>query len=81
MAIEGVLEAEELRDYLYARMRGARDERAEHGGRPFSTAAQPHIIEARLASPAAISEQHTLQTLLEIRNALQVLVARQGAKS
>lgn len=77
MTIEGVLEAEPLRDYLYARMRGARDEIA-----PADSIATASLVQQ--AGPShgtdvAISDP-TLQILIEIRNALQTIVDRQGVR-
>lgn len=75
LTIEGILEADELRDFLYARMRGARDERRQ------PQPADDHSTEESVALAATLPSQRTLQTLIEIRDALGVLVARQGAKS
>jgi len=58
MAIEGVLEPERLRDYLYARMRGARDEAPDALDRPDQAAAE---------------EDEALALLHEIRDALAAL--------
>ncbi|MGN6545487.1 MAG: PH domain-containing protein, partial [Aureliella sp.] len=75
LTIEGILETDELRDFLYARMRGARDERRQ------PQPADDHSTEESVALAATLPSQRTLQTLIEIRDALGVLVARQGAKS
>jgi uncharacterized protein len=86
MKIEGVLEAEELRDYLYARMRGSRDERLHH----HHDVVVAHVEPSTAAALSALSGQRTngtpshdpaLQTLVEIRDALKVLVDRQGVRS
>lgn len=63
MAIEGVLEAEALRDFLYQRMRGARGLDAE--------------VEAAPLSPAPPADE-SLELLREIRDALVVLRPREG---
>lgn len=86
LTVEGILEVEELRDFLYARMRGAREERLPERlaeGLPRDNVASP----AGMAPPgsggvlsAEVVPEQTLQTLIEIRDALAVLVARQGAK-
>lgn len=74
MAIEGVLQAEELRDYLYARMRGAHDssqEMSEAAGE--NEASSPIKMQSHdSAQPGA----DILQTLVEIRDALKTLVER-----
>ena len=63
MAIEGILEAEELRDFLYSRMRGARNE----GGKDTS---------AESTSSNDLSDRAD-GALVDIRDALQTLVAKQ----
>ena len=78
MSIEGVLEPELLRDYLYTRMRGARDER-------------PHQVTAQIVGePPAVVRAHardsggdgrTHQTLVEIRDALRIIAASEGVRS
>lgn len=85
MSIEGVLEPEALRDYLYARMRGARD--------GFSNVVTAHVVAGQSSAvPAGLeplpaahesldSNGRTLQTLVEIRDALQILVQREGVRS
>lgn len=42
MSIEGIIEAEPLRDYLYAKMRGARGEHEELSDSPGAEVAQPN---------------------------------------
>ncbi|MGN6133986.1 MAG: PH domain-containing protein [Aureliella sp.] len=88
MAIEGVLEPELLRDYLYARMRGARDETlARPATARQSESSEPvlaSVIDGGMPTPAghqgtAGNDSRTLQTLVEIRDALRVLVEREGA--
>lgn len=62
MSIEGILEAEALRDFLYAKMRGAKglDEHDEH---PPTTVGTP-------------GGNETLQVLCEIRDAMKTLAER-----
>jgi putative membrane protein len=83
MSIEGVLEPERLRDYLYARMRGARDEAAPVVA-TLATPAQTQWPAGSTGTGAATmpsADGRTLQTLIEIRDALQMLVQREEAKS
>jgi putative membrane protein len=68
MSIEGVREADQLRDYLYAQMRGARGE-VDSG---LATAGQP-------ATELASDEDETLRLLRDIRDSLRRLAARHGA--
>lgn len=42
--IEGVLEADELRDFLYAKMRGAREDDEEEGALPVLEGAEPDEV-------------------------------------
>lgn len=67
MAIEGVLEAEALRDFLYARMRGVR----EHNDHPAASA----------APGAAGSGDEALSLLKDIRDSLARLAAKQGDRA
>lgn len=46
--IEGVLEADELRDFLYAKMRGAREEDEDDSALPVSDGAEPDEVLALL---------------------------------
>lgn len=65
MSIEGILEAEALRDYLYAKMRGARsdhDDLGEHDG-------------GEAGSNSKSDEVYTL--LSEIRDAMRVIAKRE----
>jgi len=70
--IEGVLEAEALRDFLYTKMRGVRDHAADHATTVTAT-----------APPAAIStgdgDDEALALLTDIRDALHRLEGRAGA--
>ncbi len=51
MSIEGVLEAEQLRDFLYARMRGAKDD--QRTIQPVHSVAGDGIVTASLYDPDA----------------------------
>ncbi|MBM4089916.1 MAG: PH domain-containing protein [Planctomycetes bacterium] len=70
MSIEGILEAEPLRDYLYAKMRGAR-------GEP-STATSAASGDDK--PPAVASSDEALQLLCEIRDALRQLASAKEEK-
>jgi putative membrane protein len=69
MSIEGILEAEALRDYLYSKMRGARHP-SEAGGE--SAGAEGH---------ANGHPDEALTLLREIRDSLAQLATRRGASS
>lgn len=66
MAIEGILEAEELRDYLYGQMRGAKNEDRTEAGSAESLGGTIHHSDSDRVS----------QALEDIRDALQQLAAR-----
>jgi uncharacterized protein len=71
VTIEGVLEAEALRDFLYTKMRGVRD----HG------AGAARLAAADAPSPAAdghAPDDEALALLTDIRDALRRLEARAG---
>jgi membrane protein YdbS with pleckstrin-like domain len=73
ITIEGVLEAEALRDFLYTMMRGVRDHGASgarHAGAPAATAAP--------AVPGHASDDEALALLTDIRDALRRIEARAG---
>lgn len=76
MSIEGVLEAEALRDFLYAKMRGAKD---EHPAPPLAT--QVDADGVVLANLHNDGNTPALQTLIEIRDAMQKLVDRGGIRT
>lgn len=63
LVVEGILEAEELRDYLYSKMRGARD------GSDSDESGSADVVEVG-------SDQRATRALGEIRDALQTLVQR-----
>ena len=65
MSIEGVLEAEQLRDYLYAEMRGAKGE------------VDADLVAKGDAASAQGTEDEALHLLCEIRDALRQLAERQ----
>jgi uncharacterized protein len=74
MALEGILEAEALRDFLYQRMRGARgldhDEPAAESGLPAPVASQD----------AAAAADDATALLRDIRDALVALAKRREAQ-
>lgn len=98
MKIEGILQPEQLRDYLYSRMRGSRNETiAKHPlGDTLATVTSARIVDDAdnrdvqthlatgspnpISNAGALQSLQTLQTLEEIRDALQVLVARKGER-
>lgn len=75
MTIEGVLQVEALRDFLYSRMRGARGESASPGDRrirsPVVTTPQPHEADSLRETAAAIreaaAEMRAIRALIEAR--------------
>lgn len=73
MSIEGFLEAEALRDFLYGKMRGAKNHE--------STVAPTSMVEAgsssSISSPQAAVTDRATQALIDIRDAMQKLVDRQ----
>jgi uncharacterized protein len=69
--IEGVLEAEALRDFLYTKMRGVRDHAADHAA-PASTAA------ATSTAAGTGDSDEALALLADIRDALRRLEGRLG---
>lgn len=69
--IEGVLEAEALRDFLYTKMRGVRDRTPAAAGRPNAT--------ATAAATDGDAGDDALALLVEIRDALRRLESRGGS--
>lgn len=69
--IEGVLEAEALRDFLYTKMRGVRDHAAEH--------ATPVLAAPPAAAAGDGDGDEALALLADIRDALRRLEGRLGA--
>jgi len=69
MAIEGILQAEELRDFLYARMRGARGMASD---RPAPAESMSHI------QVGSEETERATRALEEIRDALKTLVDKRG---
>ncbi|MCC6677150.1 MAG: PH domain-containing protein [Phycisphaerales bacterium] len=67
MSIEGIPQADALRDFLYARMRGVKDHAAP--------------AEAHTPGPGPGPADEALQLLREIRDALDRAVPREGAAS
>jgi uncharacterized membrane protein YdbT with pleckstrin-like domain len=66
MSIEGVLQADQLRDFLYAKMRGAREH--EHGGDVAT-------------EDSHANQDESLALLRDIRDSLAKLAAREGVKA
>jgi uncharacterized protein len=74
ITIEGVLEAEALRNYLYTKMRGVRDS---------ARGAEPNMEEPNVEQPtfrSAEAPDETLALLTDIRNSLRRLEDRLGQK-
>lgn len=75
MAIEGILQAEALRDYLYAKMRGGT---AAEGSQ--STSGTHAAVAADGSAPATVPADESLRLLREIRDlARQMAEQRRGA--
>lgn len=72
MSIDGILAADALRDYLYSKMRGARDH--------AETAPAVHAEGHEGAAPAAQGDE-ALSLLREIRDLLRGLASREGRRS
>ena len=70
MSIEGVLQAEELRDFLYSRMRGAKNE--------SSNSLQDSLDDSVARHVASSEHERATRALEEIRDALQTLVNKKG---
>lgn len=66
MSIEGILRADELRDFLYKKMRGARDDGHHRSADPAT---------AHTADPAGSPNDEALTLLREIRDSLAHLAA------
>lgn len=73
MKLEGILQAEPLRDFLYERMRGARGEPA------MSDAITPSSVTVNTASTVGSTQDESTQLLTEIRDNLQKLLQQRGA--
>jgi putative membrane protein len=76
MAIEGILEAEALRDFLYQRMRGARG--LDH--EPLTAEAVSEHADAVMPGQIAANDEAT-RLLRDIRDALVTLAARHKEQS
>jgi uncharacterized protein len=72
--IEGVLEAEALRDFLYTKMRGVRDHASDHATSPTAATAS-----ATATAPGSGDGDEALALLTDIRDALRRLEGRLGA--
>jgi uncharacterized protein len=76
MSLEGILEAEALRDFLYERMRGAKGlDREESAATAVATVANSHATEQHAAGDEATA------LLRDIRDALVALAKRREAQS
>ena len=73
MKLEGILQAEPLRDFLYERMRGAR------GVPALSDANTSSSVAVHAASTVGSSQEDSAQLLTEIRDNLQKLLQQRGA--
>jgi uncharacterized protein len=71
--IEGILEAEALRDFLYTQMRGVRDHAVDHTAAAIATPANG------APGAAAAGDDEALALLADIRDALRRLETRLGA--
>jgi uncharacterized membrane protein YdbT with pleckstrin-like domain len=70
MSIEGILEAEELRDFLYSRMRGAKDD----GSKPEGASGESSTSDGH---QGVSSIDRATQALEDIRDSLKQLVESQ----
>ncbi|MFO0922716.1 MAG: PH domain-containing protein [Pirellulales bacterium] len=73
MKLEGILQAEPLRDFLYERMRGAR------GVAALSDANTSSSVAVHATSTVGSSQEDSAQLLTEIRDNLQKLLQQRGA--
>ncbi|MEQ1903048.1 MAG: PH domain-containing protein [Pirellulaceae bacterium] len=73
MAIEGILEAEALRDFLYSRMRGARGDTESLDVNRLAGGVTEGLHPTTPAT-RAVSPDRVVQTLTEIRDALATMV-------
>jgi uncharacterized membrane protein YdbT with pleckstrin-like domain len=80
MAIEGILQADALRDFLYAQMRGAKGhhDAPSQAAWPAAGQAAGHADAAAPAGPGANDE--ALALLRDIRDSLTRLATRSGAQ-
>jgi uncharacterized protein len=74
MSIEGIIQSEELRNYLYSNMRGAKT-----ANQPADVA--PQLLSSDSQSGVASGADRATQALQEIRDALQKLVSSKQANS
>ena len=78
MTIEGVLEADELRDYLYQQMRGVRGER-EHAAPVPPSSVDPASVDptstAQTTTTPVDPQDEALELLRQIRDELRALAA------
>ena len=73
MSIEGILEAEALRDFLYSRMRGARGSTDSSDANRLAAGIAPGLPPTS-STPVAVSADRVVQTLTEIRDSLATMV-------
>lgn len=88
MTIEGILEAEQLRDFLYSRMRGARDGHTASNLRvstPLAGEVRRLAGEVRSDLPeldrSTEADDAVLHVLVEIRNSLREIADKKGRPS
>jgi uncharacterized protein len=78
VTIEGVLEAEALRDFLYTKMRGVRDGTATLAARGMAATTGPTRTTVATPAGSAGADDEALALLIEIRDGLRRLEARGG---
>ncbi len=84
MAIEGILQAEELRDFLYSRMRGAKNQLdVQPIANQFADLAKDQVVPVAhtisAATTAGGDAERATRALEDIRDALKTLVEQRGA--
>lgn len=78
MSIEGVLQADELRDFLYSRMRGAKNQSEAIASSASSTESEVHFNSAIATGTIPSGIDRATRALEEIRDALKILVDKRG---
>ncbi|WP_197355467.1 PH domain-containing protein [Aureliella helgolandensis] len=85
MTIEGILEVDELRTFLYSKMRGSKNEHPQsqhaHESSPSAMPAPSAIPQAAQCLSSESNSLRATRALEEIRDALQVLVAKQKGEN
>jgi putative membrane protein len=79
MVIEGNMQPEQLRDFLYRRMRGARNENVAQTGTPGDSQPQ-HALQESAAGSSRGSGDSVLPLLTDIRDALKTLAAKGASR-